>query len=257
MIIIVKIIIMLRVRCLIHIALDRNTGICCAQILQLMDLVERRTNPCDIVLLEYCGPKGFRSPKKGEKAHINRTVHNTNDGAGASVIMDRREMSGRPDFHDVGDARRLAIILAQRNTQIRLEWLGLSKLICLLLEALIAPEARCGNTVLNGLDKVGKIWRGQTEFLPRNTFVELLRGQRQIRVGHMGSSRNSVHGKLIRMLYRKRYRTCNRVAQQAANLDGTGLHYRKTLQKLLLCWLKLETIDTGAEASLTHSRQNP
>ena len=183
------------IRSVIHVALNSDTRRA-SRVLQLVRLIERRADPHNIPLNEITFSKGRSLLGKIRiQVNVNASFQNTNDGLGASVRVHGRIVGRRPDLHDVRNAGRLAVVLAERNAQIRLQNIRpvLAELRRLLLERLVAPASRRGDTVLNRLIEIGELGSFQAEIRAGDAIIELLRCDREICDGHTGPRGHVVH----------------------------------------------------------------
>lgn len=167
---IIKIIIMKAIISLIHITLNSNACIFVGvYIFELMDLIECGAYPCNIFFLEVEGGEraDILSAQEWKETDMNGSMQDTNDGASSSVIMNRGIVSNGPDFHDIGNAWRFAIVLAKCNAQIGFLWiwLVLVKFGSFALESLVAPFSWGGDAVLYRLCKVRKVRSIQSKML--------------------------------------------------------------------------------------------
>ena len=192
---IVKIVVVLVVRSVVHVALDSDTR-ARTRVLQLVRLIERRANPHDVLLDEIGSQKGrCLLGKVRIQVNVDAPLQNTNDGLGASVRVHGRIVARRPNLHYVRNTGRLAVVLAERNPQIRLQNIRpvLAEFCSLLFQGLIAPAARRGDAVLNRLVEVGELGSIQAELRAGDAIIEPLRRRREVCNGHMCTRGHVVH----------------------------------------------------------------
>ena len=173
---IVKIVVVLIIGSVVHVALDRDA---CrtSRVLQLVCLIECRADPHDVPLDEIGSQKGRSLLGKIRiQIDVDAPFQNTNDGLGASVRVHGRIVARWPNLHDVRNSGRLAVVLAERNAQIRLQNIRplLAELRRLLLQRLVAPGPRGGNTQLDRLIEIGELGSFQAEIRAGDAIIEFL-----------------------------------------------------------------------------------